>query len=95
METLAPQVGRQGVWGATPSGAWATHASPVPVLNVPSQTAHNTCPCTLPQAQDLGVDAAPRLQTLSVEAPAKRKGGVILSSPAELVDRLRNEAKVI
>ncbi|KAL4421559.1 hypothetical protein ABPG75_010850 [Micractinium tetrahymenae] len=45
--------------------------------------------------EELGVDASPRLETLSVEEPAKRKGGVILSSAAELVDRLRNEAKVI
>lgn len=45
--------------------------------------------------QDLGVDMAPRLQTLSVEEPAKRKGGVILSSVAELVNKLKNEAKVL
>lgn len=45
--------------------------------------------------QDLGVDIAPRLQTLSVEEPAKRKGGVMVSSAADLVDKLRNEAKVI
>ena len=45
--------------------------------------------------QDLGVDPAPQLRTLAVEEPAKRKGGVVLGSPAELVDRLRNEAKVI
>ena len=45
--------------------------------------------------QELEVNVTPRLQTLSVEAPAKRKGGVILSSAAELVDRLRNDAKVI
>jgi electron transfer flavoprotein beta subunit len=45
--------------------------------------------------QDLGVDVTPRLKTLQVEEPPKRKGGVILGSVAELVDRLRNEAKVI
>ncbi|KAL4855158.1 Electron transfer flavoprotein subunit beta [Chlorella vulgaris] len=44
---------------------------------------------------ELGVDVAPRLQTLSVEEPAKRKGGVMVASAAELVDKLRNEAKVI
>ena len=32
---------------------------------------------------------------VQVEEPAKRKGGVILGSVAELVDRLRNEAKVL
>lgn len=41
------------------------------------------------------MDVAPRLQTLSVEEPAKRKGGVMVASAAELVDKLRNEAKVI
>ena len=44
---------------------------------------------------DLGVDAAPRLVTLKVEEPAKRKSGVKVGSVAELVDRLKNEAKVI
>ena len=44
---------------------------------------------------DLGVDAAPRLQVLEVVEPAKRQAGVKVSSVAELVDKLRNEAKVI
>jgi electron transfer flavoprotein beta subunit len=44
---------------------------------------------------DLGVDVTPRLTTLKVEEPAKRKGGVKVGSIAELVDKLRNEAKVI
>jgi electron transfer flavoprotein beta subunit len=43
----------------------------------------------------LGVDVEPRLQTLKVEEPAKRKGGVMVQSVEELVDKLRNEAKVI
>jgi electron transfer flavoprotein beta subunit len=43
----------------------------------------------------LDVNLEPQLQTLSVQEPAKRKGGVILSSAAELVDKLKNEAKVI
>ena len=43
----------------------------------------------------LGVDVTPRLTTLKVEEPAKRKGGVKVGSVAELVDKLRNEAKVI
>ncbi|MBO6949730.1 MAG: electron transfer flavoprotein subunit beta/FixA family protein [Rhodospirillales bacterium] len=44
---------------------------------------------------DLGVDAAPRLTTLKVEEPAKREGGVKVADIAELVDKLKNEAKVI
>ena len=43
----------------------------------------------------LGVDVAPRLKTLKVVEPPKRKGGVIVADVAALVDKLRNEAKVI
>ncbi len=43
----------------------------------------------------LGVDVAPRLVTLKVEEPAKRQGGRKVASVAELVDKLRNEARVI
>ena len=43
----------------------------------------------------LGVDVTPRLTTLKVLEPAKRKGGVILADVAALVDKLKNEAKVI
>jgi len=44
---------------------------------------------------DLGVDPTPRLKTLKVEEPAKRQGGKKLGSIAELVDKLKNEARVI
>ena len=43
----------------------------------------------------LGVDVAPRLETLVVVEPPKRATGVKVDSVAALVDRLRNEAKVI
>src|SRR6476469_1275607 len=43
----------------------------------------------------LGVDVAPRLKTLKVTEPGKRKAGVMVKDVAELVDKLRNEAKVI
>ncbi len=43
----------------------------------------------------LGVDASPRLKTLKVTEPPKRKSGVKVGSVAELVEKLRNEAKVI
>ncbi|HVJ52482.1 MAG TPA: electron transfer flavoprotein subunit beta/FixA family protein [Aliidongia sp.] len=45
--------------------------------------------------QDLGVDVAPRLVTLKVEEPPKRQGGKKVGSIAELVDKLKNEARVI
>jgi len=43
----------------------------------------------------LGVDVAPRLTTLKVEEPAKRGAGVQVADVAELVAKLKNEAKVI
>ena len=44
---------------------------------------------------DLGIDTAPRLKTLKVEEPAKRQGGGKVASVEELVEKLKNEAKVI
>ena len=44
---------------------------------------------------DLGVDTAPRLKVIKVEEPPKRQAGVKVASAAELVSKLRNEAKVI
>ena len=44
---------------------------------------------------DLGVDASPRLTTLKVANPPEREAGVKVESVAELVDKLKNEAKVI
>ena len=44
---------------------------------------------------DLGVDTTPRLKVLSVVEPQKRQEGVKVADVAELVDKLRNEAKVI
>jgi electron transfer flavoprotein beta subunit len=43
----------------------------------------------------LGVEVAPRLTVLRVTEPPSRKAGIRVSSVAELVDKLRNEAKVI
>ena len=45
--------------------------------------------------KDLGVDIANRIQQLKVEEPPKRKGGTKVNSVAELVSKLKNEAKVI
>jgi len=44
---------------------------------------------------DLGVDVAPRLTIVKVEAPASRQAGVKVADVAELVNKLKNEAKVI
>lgn len=43
----------------------------------------------------LGVDYTPRLQVLKVTEPPKRKGGIKVASVDELVDKLKNEAKVL
>jgi electron transfer flavoprotein beta subunit len=45
--------------------------------------------------EQLGVDPTPRLKTVKVVEPPKRKAGVKVKSVEELVDKLRNEAKVI
>ena len=44
---------------------------------------------------DLGVDVAPRLKTLKVAEPPKRSAGVKVADVAELVQKLKNEARVI
>jgi electron transfer flavoprotein beta subunit len=44
---------------------------------------------------ELGVDIAPRLKTLKVEEPPKRTAGVMVADVAALVEKLKNEAKVI
>ena len=46
-------------------------------------------------ADSLGVDLAPRIQLVSVEEPAKRSGGIIVEDVAQLVEKLKTEAKVI
>ncbi len=45
--------------------------------------------------ESLGVDVSPRLETIKVEEPQGRETGTIVKSAAELVDKLKNEAKVI
>lgn len=45
--------------------------------------------------EDLGLDVTPRITVEKVEAPAERAGGVIVESVDELLEKLRNEAKVL
>jgi electron transfer flavoprotein beta subunit len=45
--------------------------------------------------EDLGVDVTPRLKTLKVVEPSKRSAGIKVGSVAELVNKLKNEARVI
>ena len=46
-------------------------------------------------ASDLGVDTKPRVEQIKVEEPPKRKAGIKVASVEELVQKLKNEAKVI
>ena len=46
-------------------------------------------------ASDLGVDIKPRIEQIKVEEPPKRKSGIKVANVAELVQKLKNEAKVI
>jgi electron transfer flavoprotein beta subunit len=52
-------------------------------------------PLELLKAADLGVDLAPRTTTLRVEEPAARKAGIKVADVADLVKRLKEEAKVL
>jgi len=45
--------------------------------------------------EDLGVNVQPRIKTLKVSEPPKRSAGVKVADVAALVDKLKNEAKVI
>ena len=45
--------------------------------------------------KQLGIDTTPRVQQIKVEEPPKRKAGIKVASVAELVSKLKNEAKVI
>ncbi len=45
--------------------------------------------------EDLGVDVSPRLEVLKVVEPPPRPAGVKVASVAELIEKLRTEAKVI
>jgi electron transfer flavoprotein beta subunit len=52
-------------------------------------------PLDVKVAADYGVNLSSNVQFLKVEAPATRKGGIKVADVAELVDKLKNEAKVI
>ena len=50
---------------------------------------------TVTNITDLGVDISPRTELLSVELPPSRDAGIVVESVDELVEKLKNEAKVI
>ena len=61
----------------------------------PAPTSGGSSPIEKLIAKDLGVDISNRIQQLKVEEPPKRKGGIKVANVAELVSKLKNEAKVI
>ena len=52
-------------------------------------------PLEILTADELGIDIKPRVQQIKVEEPPKRKAGIKVANVAELVSKLKNEAKVI
>ncbi|WP_462171594.1 electron transfer flavoprotein subunit beta/FixA family protein [Pseudoalteromonas xiamenensis] len=52
-------------------------------------------PLDVVAADSLGVDLSPRVMLVRVDEPAKRQGGIVVESVSELVEKLKNEAKVI
>jgi electron transfer flavoprotein beta subunit len=52
-------------------------------------------PLDVKNAEDFGIDLTPRTKTLKVTPPAERQAGIIVESIDELVEKLKNEAKVI
>ena len=52
-------------------------------------------PIDVVKPEELGIDIAPRLTTLKVQEPAQRSAGVMVADVAALVEKLKNEAKVI
>jgi len=65
------------------------YASLPNIMKAKKKTIDNTTP------EELGVDVAPRVTLLKAEPPAERKAGVKVEDVAELIDKLKNEAKVI
>ncbi len=65
------------------------YASLPNIMKAKKKTIDTTTP------DELGVDVAPRISVVSVAEPVKRDAGTIVDSVATLVDKLRNEAKVI
>jgi electron transfer flavoprotein beta subunit len=64
-------------------------------VSLPNVMKARSKPMAKTTAPDLDVDLSPRLSVLRTEAPPARKAGVMVSSVAELVAKLRDEAKVL
>ena len=65
----------------------------LPPVSDPSISA--CAPSNVLNISDMGFDTSTRTELVSVELPAQRAAGVIVESVDELMDKLKNEAKVI
>lgn len=63
--------------------------------SLPNIMKARTKPITKKNAAEMGVDLAPKMKVMKVEEPPKRKGGGKVKDVAELVAKLRQEAKVL
>ncbi|KMN81778.1 electron transfer flavoprotein subunit beta/FixA family protein [Chromobacterium alkanivorans] len=64
-------------------------------IKLPNIMAAKKKPLDKTTPAELGVDAAPRLKTLKVAEPSKRSAGIKVANAAELVAKLKTEAKVL
>jgi electron transfer flavoprotein beta subunit len=64
-------------------------------IKLPNIMAAKKKPLDKTSPADLGVDVTPRLKTLKVAEPAKRSAGIKVANAAELVAKLKNDAKVL
>ncbi|RMC98859.1 electron transfer flavoprotein subunit beta/FixA family protein [Aquitalea palustris] len=64
-------------------------------IKLPNIMAAKKKPLEKTSPADLGVDVTPRLKTLKVAEPAKRSAGIKVANAAELVAKLKNDAKVL
>ena len=63
--------------------------------NVKSILAAKKKPVETIKLEDIGVDVTPRIQVHEVNPPSEREGGVLVADVDELIDKLKNEAKVL
>jgi electron transfer flavoprotein beta subunit len=78
-----------------PTPATHKYADGVRFAPLPAIMQAKKKPLEVKKLADLGVEAAPKVKYLGYEAPPARKAGVKVKTVAELVDKLKNEAKVL
>ncbi len=64
-------------------------------ISLPNIVQAKRKPITVVKLDELNLDVTPRMETLKISAPEKRRAGMKVNSVAELVDKLKHEARVI